>query len=252
MVVARFEHHAWVRAVFRRCGFVSAGIAAYVVVKIGGVVLYIIVFAMIAAFLALRLYGVLGKRTGHEQQPLARATEERAPLAAAPRTIDVSPEPRELAGRNIEPRAEQGLRAVVAGEPGFDVGQFLAGAQAAYRMILEAYWKGDQETLAELTEEPVRAAFVEAIAARTAAGEVLDNRLVRIERAAIADAGVSGREARISVRFDADIAAVTRNADGQVIAGSLTDAVETHDVWTFARTLKSGDPNWKLADTDEA
>jgi predicted lipid-binding transport protein (Tim44 family) len=54
------------------------------------------------------------------------------------------------------------------------------------------------------------------------------------------------------VRFDADIAAVTRDAEGQVVAGSLTDAIETHDVWTFARRLKSGDPNWKLVDTDEA
>ena len=61
-----------------------------------------------------------------------------------------------------------------------------------------------------------------------------------------------GREARIPVRFDADIAAVTRDADGDVIAGSLSDAVEPHDVWTFARMLKSGDPNWKLVDTDEA
>ena len=68
----------------------------------------------------------------------------------------------------------------------------------------------------------------------------------------IADAQLAGREARITVRFDADIAAVTRNAEGQMVAGSLTDAVETHDVWTFTRTLKSGDPNWKLADTDEA
>ncbi len=42
-----------------------------------------------------------------------------------------------------------------------------------------------------------------------------------------------------------------RDAEGNVLAGSLTDAVETHDVWTFARTLKSSDPNWKLADTDE-
>ena len=73
-----------------------------------------------------------------------------------------------------------------------------------------------------------------------------------IERATVVDASVSGRAARIVVRFDADIAAITRDADGNVIAGSLTDAVETHDVWTFARTLKSADPNWKLADTDEA
>ena len=81
---------------------------------------------------------------------------------------------------------------------------------------------------------------------------MLDNRLVSIERAVIADASVSGRDARITVRFDADIAAVTRDGEGNVLAGSLTDAVETHDVWTFARTLKSSDPNWKLADTDEA
>lgn len=220
--------------------------------KIGGLVLYVVVFAMIAAFLALRLYGVLGKRTGQEQQPLPRAAEDRAAVPSAPRTADAVAEVREPANRNIETRAEQGLRAIVAGEPGFDVGQFLQGAKGAYRMTLEAFWKGDERTLAELAEPDVCTAFAEAIAARNAAGETLENRLVTIEKAVIADAQLAGREARITVRFDADIAAVTRNGEGQMIAGSLTDAVETHDVWTFTRTLKSGDPNWKLADTDEA
>ncbi len=199
----------------------------------------------------MRLYSVLGKRTGHEQ-PLPRAAEDRPALAAVPRTVDATQEPREIVSRNIEPRAEAGLRAIVAAESGFDVNQFLEGAQAAYRMVLEAFWKGDEEQLGYLAEDDVRAAFAEAIAARVAAGEVLDNRLVSIERAVISDASVSGRDARITVRFDADIAAVTRDGDGVVLAGSLTDAVETHDVWTFARTLKSSDPNWKLADTDEA
>ena len=148
--------------------------------------------------------------------------------------------------------AEQGLRAIIAGEPGFDVGRFLEGAQAAYRMTLEAFWKGDEEALADLATPEVRAEFAAAIAARKEAGETLDNRLVSIERAQIVETHISGRDARITVRFDADIAAVTRNAEGEVLAGTLTDAVETHDVWTFARTLKSSDPNWKLADTDEA
>lgn len=214
--------------------------------------LYVIILAMIAGFLALRLYGVLGKRTGHEQQPLPRAAEDRPAPITIPRTIEATPEVREAGDRNIEPRAEAGLRAIVAGEPGFDVGQFLGGAQAAYRMTLEAYWKGDEETLVELVEDDVRTSFVEAIAARREAGETLDNRLVRVERAVIADAQLAGRDARITVRFDADIAAVTRDSEGVVIAGSMTDAVETHDVWTFARTLRAGDPNWKLADTDEA
>ncbi len=213
---------------------------------------YVVLLAMVAAFLALRLYSVLGKRTGHEQQPLPRAAEDRPSVVpVVPRTVDAAPEPRDPVSRNIEPRAEAGLRAIIAGEQGFDVNQFLGGAQAAYRMTLEAFWAGNEPALAELAMPDVAHAFGEAIAARREAGETLENRLVSIERAVIADASLEGREARITVRFDADIAAVTRDAEGHVIAGSLTDAVETHDVWTFARTLKSRDPNWKLADTDE-
>ncbi len=212
---------------------------------------YVVLLAMVALFLALRLYSVLGKRTGHEQ-PLPRSADDR-PL---PITLPRAPEPAQAAApvmnRNIDPRAEQGLRAVISGEPGFDVNQFLGGAQAAYRMTLEAFWKGDEDALADLVERDVLAAFAEAIAQRREAGQTLDNRLIRVDSARIVDAQVEGRQARITVRFDADIAAVTRDAEGQVIAGSLSDAVETHDVWTFARTLKSGDPNWKLVDTDEA
>lgn len=213
---------------------------------------WVVLLAMVAAFLALRLYMVLGKRTGHEQPLMPKPAEERAAPTALPRPIEIVQEPREIANRNIDTRAEAGLRAIVSAEPGFDIGQFLEGAQSAYRMILEAYWKGDEESLEWLVDDDVRHAFVEAIEARATAGHVLDNRLVSIERAIIADASVEGKLARITVRFDADIAAVTRDAEGNVVAGSMSDAEETHDVWTFARTLKSGDPNWKLADTDEA
>jgi predicted lipid-binding transport protein (Tim44 family) len=212
---------------------------------------YIILFAMIAAFLALRLYSVLGKRTGHEQA-MPKPAEERIAPASLPRTIDVTPEVRESGVRHIEAGAENGLRAVVSADPSFDVAQFVEGAKAAYRMILEAFWKADEETLAWLVEDDVRAGFAEAIAERRAAGHTLDNRLIRIERAMISEASVEGKVARITVRFDADIAAVTRDESGTVVAGSLTDAVETHDVWTFARKLRSDDPNWKLVETDEA
>jgi predicted lipid-binding transport protein (Tim44 family) len=213
---------------------------------------YLVLLAMVAGFLAMRLYSVLGKRTGHEQQPLPRTAEDGAAPVVQLRKADAPAEVREPFSRNIEPGAEAGLRQIVAAEPGFDVNGFVEGAKGAYRMVLEAFWKGDDKTLYELCVPEVKAAFSEAIAQREAAGEVLDNRLVSIERAVVSGAEVQGREARITVRFDADIAAVTRGAEGQVIAGSLTDAVETHDVWTFARTLRSSDPNWKLADTDEA
>lgn len=213
-------------------------------------VFYVILLAMVAAFLALRLYSVLGKRTGHEQ-PFTPAEERIAPpqVRAA---VATQPEAREVANPNIAMPAEKGLRAIIAADSGFDVTQFLEGARSAYRMTLEAFWKGDVETLKFLAEEPVQRAFAEAIAARSDAGHVLENRLVSIESATIEEAVVDGRTGRITVRFDADIAAVTRDADGNVVAGSMSDAVQTHDIWTFVRQLRSDDPNWTLAETDEA
>lgn len=210
----------------------------------------IIVFAMVAAFLALRLYAVLGKRTGHEQA-LPKPAEERVAAAPLPRAI-AAPEVREPGTRSIETAAETGLRAVVAANSSFDLAQFIDGAKSAYRMILEAFWKGDEETLHWLVEDEVRQGFAEAIAARKEAGHALDNRLIVIERATIADASVEGKLARVSVRFDADVASVTRDQEGNLVAGSMTDAVETHEIWTFARHLRSDSPDWKLIETDDA
>lgn len=211
---------------------------------------YLVLLAMVAALLALRLYSVLGKRTGHEQ-PLAPAPDERGAAAAAPRTIEVKPEQGRAAARPIDGGAEAGLRAIVSADSRFDVVRFVDGAKGAYRMILEAFWKGERETLAYLVEDEALAEFMSAIDAREAAGETLENKLVRIERATITEASVANKVARITVRFDADVAAVTRDKDGHVIAGSLSDAVETHDEWTFVRDLRS-EGEWKLADTDEA
>ena len=212
---------------------------------------YVVLLAMVAAFLALRLYSVLGKRGGHEQ-PLPRAAEDRVPAPAMPRPVDAASEVREPAVRPFEGAAESGLRTIVQAEPGFDVARFVEGAKGAYRMVLEAFWRGDEQALRTLVTDDVFASFSQAIADRREAGHVLDNRLVTIERAMISAASVQNGEARITVRFDADIAAVTRDAEGQVIAGSTSDAIETHDVWTFVRTVRSSDPNWLLADTDEA
>lgn len=211
----------------------------------------LLLLAMVAGFLALRLYMVLGKRTGTEQ-PLFKPAEERAPLTVVQRPVEPASESREISSRNIEPKAEAGVRAIIAADAAFDVARFLEGAQAAYRMILEAFWQADEEQLHWLVDDEVRASFAAAIEERNTAGHVLDNRLVSIERAIVSDASLAGKVAKITVRFDADIAAVTRDGEGVVVAGSTSDAIETHDVWTFTRTLRSSDPNWKLSDTDEA
>ena len=210
----------------------------------------IVVLAMVAGFLAMRLYAVLGKRTGHEQ-PLA-PVEEHPHIPASTGFASPARPSVAIADTVFEESAAGGVRAIVAADPSFDVARFMEGSKAAYRMILEAYWRGDESGLEALTNDDVRGAFAASIADRSTAGHVLDNRLVTIEKAIIVAASVNGKLAEITVQFDADIAAVTRDADGAVVAGSLTDAVPTIDVWTFARTLKSDDPNWILTDTDES
>ncbi|HEY7810832.1 MAG TPA: Tim44/TimA family putative adaptor protein [Allosphingosinicella sp.] len=212
----------------------------------------IVLLAMVALFVGLRLYSVLGRRTGAEQQPILRPAETGTaaePVAATPEMVAERPE---ASGMAFEDAAANGIRAIVTADPVFDVARFVEGAQAAYRMILEAFWRGDREELRQFAASEVYASFEAAIAEREAAGHRLDNRLIMIERAVIQDARLVGRVAEIDMRFDADISAVTRDADGQVIAGTLTDAVPTHDVWTFRRTVGSSDPNWLLVETDEA
>ena len=212
----------------------------------------IVILAMVFLFVAFRLWSVLGRRTGHEQTIARPAEATPAPIGAGRSLPDASAPAAAARPAEVEPNAEAGIRAIGLADGGFDAAQFLEGARSAYRMILEAYWKGDEEALRRLTDTDVFEAFASAIAERKQAGHVLDNRLVTIENAVIEQASLTGQTARVTVRFDADIAAVTRDAEGNVLAGSLDDAVPTHDVWTFSRQVRDANPNWMLVETDEA
>jgi predicted lipid-binding transport protein (Tim44 family) len=143
------------------------------------------------------------------------------------------------------------VRALLAADPGFDVGRFLEGAGGAYRLILESFWKGDLDAINPHVAPHVFETFAGAVEQRTKDGHTLDNRLVALEPPVITEAAVDNGAAVVTVRFEADIAAVTRNAEGEVVAGSMSDAVQTRDRWTFRRDLNSRDPNWLLIETDE-
>ena len=212
----------------------------------------IVILALVALFIGLRLYSVLGERTGHEQQPILKPAESDA--RAAPQvTQPVAPQPvaPEAGDLAYIPTAGPGVRAILAADSNFDVARFLDGAKAAYRMILEAFWKGDLDTLKSHVEPHIYDAFAASVEQRTKDGLTLDNRLVAIEQAVISEATLERSVALVTVRFEADIAAVTRNGEGQVVAGSMSDAVQTRDLWTFRRDLASRDPNWLLIETDE-
>lgn len=218
----------------------------------------IVILAMIAAFLGLRLYSVLGRRAEHEDEGVATkfdAPEEKDAAPAAPANVEAIHEGRDVSG--FPPAIEMGLREISSVDRQFDLMRFLEGAKAAYGMVLEAFWRGDKEELRTLCDDDVFAGFSAAIDARDEAGHVMDNTLIRIEDTTVHSAmldervGLDGKIARIAVRFVADIASVTRDKHGEMIAGSLDDAIESRDIWTFSRDVKSDSPAWLLDETDE-
>src|SRR3954468_12976865 len=123
----------------------------------------IVLLAMIALFVGLRLYAVLGQRTGHEQSPLVTRPDASPEAAPAPAAPDAAQPPAESSGFAYEQGASAGIRAIIAADPSFDVARFVEGAHSAYKMVLEAFWRGDREQLAVLADPEVAAAFSAAI-----------------------------------------------------------------------------------------
>ena len=212
----------------------------------------IVILALVALFIGLRLYSVLGERTGHEQQPILKPADPEAvvePRVTRPATVQ--PSVSDGGDMAFLPTAGPGVRALLAADPAFDVARFLEGAKSAYQMVLEAYWKGDVAAIRPHVDDHVFETFASSIKQRDKDGFVLDNRLVHVEQALITAASLERDLAVVTVRFEADIAAVTRNREVEVVAGSLSDAVQTRDLWTFRRVIGSRDPNWLLIETDE-
>lgn len=217
----------------------------------GGFPIDLLLFGMIAAFLVLRLRGILGRRTGFERPPQTErpAGPVAVPgLARAAPIIDGNAEPT-LPARPL-PDASSSTGLVLAQMHGvdgrFDSQHFLQGAEAAFRMIVAAYAAGDRVQLRALLADDTYRSFETAIAAREAAGETQRSEVRSIESATIAEAVLDNSVAHITVRFVSDQIAETLGRDGRPVAGA--DAVaEITDIWTFTRDLKQSDPAWRLS-----
>ncbi|HEV2303597.1 MAG TPA: Tim44/TimA family putative adaptor protein [Stellaceae bacterium] len=210
----------------------------------------IILFAMIAAFLVLRLRSVLGRRTGNERRrdPFMQRAEPAADnkvVTLEPNKVTVvPPAPGEPADA-----VAAGLEAIRRADPGFDPAQFLAGARAAFEMIVGAFAGGDKAALRPLLSDAVFGPFAAAIDERMAAKETLETRIVRLANAEIVEAGLSGRTAEVTVKLVSEQINVTRAVDGSIVDGNPEQPAEKTDFWSFARDTRSPDPNWVLVAT---
>ena len=222
----------------------------------------IIFFAMIAAFLVLRLRGVLGRRDGHEGNFRDSLKDRKngksdnnvvqLPDASEPQfedDLEDLEDPDIAADGASDDPLSQGLAQIRKTDPGFDPDEFLSGAEIAFEMVIEAYASGDTSTLKPLLSHEVFANFSQAIRNREQAGETLEDTLVGIKSAEIVEASVEDRTANITAKFVTEQINVTRDENGGVIDGNPTTVINVTDFWTFARDIKSRDPNWALIAT---
>jgi predicted lipid-binding transport protein (Tim44 family) len=187
----------------------------------------ILILAFVAGFVLFRLYSTLGKRTGSERPA------EPAPQPAQghlPREQAQAP----LAQQTPAGPAGEGLMAILRADPAFDVGHFVAGSKAAYETIVGAFAKGDRDALRGLLTPRVFDSYSAAIERRAQTNEAVPE-LVRLKSAEIVEADLQADTARVTVKFEAEL------AEG---AHGIRDARER---WTFERNVRSSDPNWFLS-----
>ena len=209
----------------------------------------ILIFAIIAVFLVLRLRNILGTRDGYEQKndetgrfyrPTSESLEDKnGPVDATDNVIPLRSEG--LSG--------SGVAAIKKADPSFQDDQFLQGAASAFQMVLHAYAEGDLSQLRRLLGYDLFNEFSEAIRERNADNESLSLTIDEIEDVQLLDGELVDGIASVTVRFVSKQSRHIFDAEGNEIIDDAADKESVIDIWTFERDTQIADPNWKLVET---
>ena len=228
----------------------------------------LVLLALVAVFIFLRLRSVLGSRDGNEDNRNHRdrfnpeAEQQQAEpelqednvihLPGAQKPVDDSTDFNAPLGEEIEPvgKVQRALADISAVDPSFDAHGFAGGAQAAFEMIITAFAQDDRETLKNLLTEEVYGNFQAALDARKSAGETLETTLIGVKSIEITDAALDDKMAEVTARIVSEQVNVTSDSDGNVVDGDSNYIDTITDIWTFERDITSQSPNWFLKATD--
>lgn len=230
-----------------------------------------IVIIVVAAIVLFQLRSVLGRRTGSERPPFDPYTRpEKVENKGAPQregnvvtlpgrrdpvVIDSTAENKYAMIDKVVPPddpANADLRRVRDADRTFDPVEFLNGMQVAYEMVLAAFAEGDRRTLRTLLSQEACAGFEQAITEREKRGDTMKSALIGINEARIVSGAVKDREVMVTVRIVSQLISSITDASGKVVDGDPEAVVEVRDLWTFARDVRSRDPNWKVVETETA
>ena len=195
----------------------------------------ILILAIIAGIVLLRLRSVLGRRTGHEKTDKSSFNYETPQQTQTEKAIEIKPE-------TDVPSREDGW---------FDNDDFLKGASNAYETIVTNFENGNKEALKPLLSSDVMDSFASVIDERNSKSESVEFNFIGIEKSEIVHKDLKKNPMEVSVRFISEMITCIKNSKDEVISGSLNQVQKITDVWTFEKNQKSKGSNWLLAATTD-
>ena len=185
----------------------------------------IILLAMIAGFIFLRLRGILGKKTGFEEDINSSFQQE---------SSDLKPEVK-LSSETFDEKAKK---------------EFLKGAQIAYETIITSFASGKLSEIKSLLNRDVYNSFNEAIKERSTKELKNETTFIGINSAEIKNHNQSNDLLEVSVNFISEIITCIKDKDNKIISGDPQKIKKVNDTWKFSRNIKSQNPNWQLIETE--
>ncbi len=184
----------------------------------------IILLAMIAGFIFLRLRGILGKRTGHEENLSTSFAHE-----------DIPKKVQKIVNQeNFDENAKK---------------EFLSGAKIAYETIITSFSSGNIKAIKTLLDKKVLNEFNEAIKDRKEKKLISETTFIGINSAEIKEHNQLNNMLEVSVDFVSEIISCIRDKDKKIISGNPEKIKKVYDTWKFSRDVRSANPNWFLIDT---
>ena len=187
----------------------------------------IILLAMIAGFIILRLRNILGRKTGHEGKFPTAFDEKKFENYKPP--------------EKTKPLAD-------TGPVGDEKKDFLKGAEIAYETIITAFANGDKEKLTKLLTKEMKANFDQAIEQREKHGITSELTFIGFKESNIEKFEKIKNEFFATVKFVSEIISVKKDGDNKVIEGSSNKIKTVTDYWKFSKKTSSQDPNWFLSE----
>lgn len=217
----------------------------------------IILLAAIAAFILLRLRGVLGQKIGHDQPPsmpkVVKKEERVIHLKPAePAIKDVTPVVAEIAPEQVgvySEAVENGAAEIRKLDASFRMKEFLEGAKVAFDMVHEAFRKDDRDTLKFLLSKDISKAFMGELDKQKQEKDHAESTLVAILSALPIAVEMEKNKGRVTVAFVTEQIHIRRDEAGKVVEGSPSDIQRVEDEWVFERDLRSTNPNWVVVAT---